>query len=225
MEQKGMTFKQAAKRWKKLTHKQAAAKIAKRIAKQFRLDFWGIHWYGGNTGDPPRKAHDEVMFYWTNAFKDRFRERYKNPQYVPGLPVRIVTGALLRSYWGGEGATGSPWEFEDYQQGDQGYVSVKKRQTDSMGTATMSFGSRLFYAYDLEFGGEEVSYAHFFPAVNDIEPIWRRRIPSIMYDHVMFALNPLYQVPVTPEEVVAGAYDSLPPEAYDEDPFGPADPF
>lgn len=232
------TFAGAYARYSKLIKKKASAKIAKRMVKQFRRDTWGLPWYGGAIGDPPRKASPMLMGHLRNAYNDAERDRDPDD---PG-PLRIVTGALLRSFWGGTDNMGSPWKERDYQQGDQGHLKVTRAQGPNEATARLSFGSLLHYASENEYGtaspedpgwdGEGPSFAdaslekgtvpprpYFFPAMEEVEPYWRRRLGSILYDHFMFAIKPGHSIPVGPDY---DADEELPPEAYDELPTPPA---
>lgn len=177
-------FKEGAKRWRAVIRNRHL--LARNIALQLRETTLGVKKdepakYDRNRVSPLR---DQLRESATDEFKKRRRGD-------PG-PLRIVTGLLLRSYYGGKAPLYSPWPLNFYERGlksqDLGFLQYFSLKTPDGAAAVSRWGSRAPYAYVHEEGVGVTQRRYFAPAIREALPEFRARSAKLTHQYTISRL-------------------------------------
>lgn len=127
-------------------------------------------------------AHDG---YLRAQMRTSFMDEKKRRDIDDHGPLRIVTGMLLRSFFGGTESLPGFWPLDEDERSrvhqDEGYFSSRLTGRG----ARVSWGTRTWFAHVIEFGAQKRrAYAPFRNAVSNALPVWQIRSRKIVHTEI-----------------------------------------
>lgn len=174
-----ITIKEGIRRWRTIIRHRGY--LARELALELRATTLDIR--------PGEKEHFRSADSWLHTkLRDSAGDPKKERDRDDDGPLRIVTGLLLRSYFGGKPALQSPWKLDKRERkratADWGYLQYFAVKTADGAAASMRWGSRSPYARVHEYGIGQVERAYFEPAIKDALPEYRNRVANITHFYV-----------------------------------------